>query len=87
MKGLVVGVALTTLVATFSCVRQLSHLVAQQQNHSLSSQHSAGVKGQGEWTELVDRAEDNIEHNLPTWLRNDGPGEASPRLKGALLLL
>ncbi len=87
MKVLVAGVVVATLVATLSCVRQLSYLVAKQQYHSLSSKHSTGVKCQGEWTELVDRAEDNIEHNLPSWLRNDGPGEASSRLQGALMLL
>lgn len=87
MKYLVAGVVVATLVTTFSCVRQLSHMVATQEQQSLLSKHSTGGKVQGEWTELVDRAEDNIEHNLPVWLRNDGPSEASSRLKGNLLML
>eukprot|EP00884_Botryococcus_braunii_P021975 jgi/Botrbrau1/8461/Bobra.0237s0078.1 len=69
-----------TFFATLSSVRQLANLIEQQQSASLRSKHRIEATGRTEWSEVIDRAEENIEHNLPSWLRKDeGRWEPSPR--------
>lgn len=69
-----VCVACATFFATLSSVKYLATLIAHQHSAQLANKHTYEFTGHAEWHEVIDRAEENIEHHLPSWLHKDKAG-------------
>eukprot|EP00884_Botryococcus_braunii_P021976 jgi/Botrbrau1/8462/Bobra.0237s0079.1 len=75
VKLMAMGVACATFFATLSSVKYLATLIAQQHAAHLTNKHTYEFSGHAEWHEVIDRAEENIELHLPSWLHKEkGPG-------------
>jgi hypothetical protein len=71
VKLLALGVACATFFATLSSVKYLATLIARQHSAHLTSKHTYEFSGHAEWHRVIDRAEENIEHHLPSWLHKE----------------
>lgn len=74
VKLMAVCVACATFFATLSSVKYLATLIAHQHSAQLTNKHTYEFTGHAEWHEVIDRAEENIEHHLPSWLHKDKAG-------------